>query len=344
MCVNTIFKTGKNIAMYIDNINNKKFIDNRCKIQKNLEIDNTGIADNSTDLTAARNEYNILKQNNRICYPDSLDISGLSVSYGRKNIINNLNITLYSGEFTALIGNNGCGKSTLIKAVMNLIPHKGKCVLRFSSDKTTPENTATFAQVITEKLTPKKRAMYMTYIAQHSGISSSISVMDVCLMGYNHMLNPLAVPDSSMRCNVLKALEYVGLKDRAEDDFLSLSAGQKQMCILARSVIQNSPVMILDEPESALDITNRYEMLRTIREQADTNKCVLMSIHSPELALMYCDRLLFMKSGSIVDDIYVKDTDVSRLNEAFAKVYDNVCVGVYESTDNRKHYCIYPKI
>lgn len=69
MCVNTIFKTGKNIAMYIDNINNKKFIDNRCKIQKNLEIDNTGIADNSTDLTAARNEYNILKQNNRICYP-----------------------------------------------------------------------------------------------------------------------------------------------------------------------------------------------------------------------------------------------------------------------------------
>ena len=206
MCVNTIFKTGKNIAMYIDNINNKKFIDNRCKIQKNLEIDNTGIADNSTDLTAARNEYNILKQNNRICYPDSLDISGLSVSYGRKNIINNLNITLYSGEFTALIGNNGCGKSTLIKAVMNLISHKGKCVLRFSSDKTTPENTATFAQVITEKLTPKKRAMYMTYIAQHSGISSSISVMDVCLMGYNHMLNPLAVPDSSMRCNVLKAL------------------------------------------------------------------------------------------------------------------------------------------
>lgn len=110
------------------------------------------------------------------------------------------------------------------------------------------------------------------------------------------------------------------------------------------SVIQDSPVMILDEPESALDITNRYEMLRTIREQADTNKCVLMSIHSPELALMYCDRLLFMKSGSIVDDIYVKDTDVSRLNEAFAKVYDNVCVGVYESTDNRKHYCIYPKI
>ena len=84
MCVNTIFKTGKNIAMYIDNINNKKFIDNRCKIQKNLGIDNTGIADNSTDLTAARNEYNILKQNNRICYPDSLDISGLSVSYGRK--------------------------------------------------------------------------------------------------------------------------------------------------------------------------------------------------------------------------------------------------------------------
>ena len=69
--------------MYIDNINNKKFIDNRCKIQKNLEIDNTGIADNSTDLTAARNEYNILKQNNRICYPDSLDISGLSVSITR---------------------------------------------------------------------------------------------------------------------------------------------------------------------------------------------------------------------------------------------------------------------
>ena len=62
MCVNTIFKTGKNIAMYIDNINNKKFIDNRCKIQKNLEIDNTGIADNSTDLTAARNEYNILTE------------------------------------------------------------------------------------------------------------------------------------------------------------------------------------------------------------------------------------------------------------------------------------------
>ena len=217
--------------MYIDNINNKKFIDNRCKIQKNLEIDNTGIADNSTDLTAARNEYNILKQNNRICYPDSLDISGLSVSYGRKNIINNLNITLYSGEFTALIGNNGCGKSTLIKAVMNLISHKGKCVLRFSSDKTTPENTATFAKVITEKLTPKKRAMYMTYIAQHSGISSSISVMDVCLMGYNHMLNPLV-------CAVmfLKRLNMSDLRTGRRMIFFHL--------VLARSRCVYSPVRL----------------------------------------------------------------------------------------------------
>lgn len=263
----------------------------------------------------------------------SLDIKNLSVNYGNKNVIKDLNVTINAGELTALIGNNGCGKSTFLKAVMNLISHKGKCLIKEVDSDT---------DLCIEHMSAKKLAAYISYIAQTSGISSSMSVLDVCMMGYNPHLPLLSNPTALMKNNAEEILWKIGLGERVNEDFLTLSEGQKQLCILARSIVQHSPIMFLDEPESALDITNRYELMRIVRSLINENTCAVMCIHSPELALEYCDRILFMQEGNIVEDLYIKNADINSLNKAFSRLYNGIEITESIDSKGRKHYFMYP--
>ena len=136
-----------------------------------------------------------------------LHISDMSVSYGDNHVINNLDLSINSGELTALIGNNGCGKSTLIKAVMQLIPYTGTCEILNSHQF----HDTGFIPL--KNMSVKKRASFISYIPQRIGINMDMSVMDVCLMGYNSKINFLNSYTGKMKNEVINALEAVGLKD-----------------------------------------------------------------------------------------------------------------------------------
>lgn len=137
----------------------------------------------------------------------------------------------------------------------------------------------------------------------------------------------------NMRHRADKAIDSVGLAGLYDTDFLTLSEGQKQLCILARTLIEASALLLLDEPDSALDFSNRHMLMKHIRNIISDNKCALMCIHSPELALEYCDRILLMKDGKIVSDIDVHVASLSEINEKMSLIYDNI--NVTECTDTK---------
>lgn len=158
-----------------------------------------------------------------------------------------------------------------------------------------------------------------------------MTVRDVCLLGFNPHMHILGGYTTDMLRRVDKAIDMVGLKGLYESDFLALSEGQKQLCILARTIIEASPLLLLDEPDSALDFSNRHLLMQHIRSIVSDGRCALMCIHSPELALEYCDNILLMKSGTILSTINTHTDSLDIINEKMSLIYDNI--NVIECTD-----------
>ncbi len=268
-----------------------------------------------------------------------LKICDLSVSYNKTQVLKDINFNINSGELTALIGSNGCGKSTLVKSIMNLLPHSGKCFIKNLTDvNNNLLNNQTFLQL--EKMSVKKRASYISYIPQHIGVNMDMSVIDVCLMGYNSQLDFLASPNKNMKENVLNALDNVGLLGLENRNFLSLSEGQKQLCILARTLITNSQLLLLDEPDSALDFNNKYKLMQKIKALISNDKAGLICIHDPALALTFCDRLLLMKDGKIISDIVIKNTSTQELNNKMSQIFDNIYIDKCKDKNGNSHICV----
>ena len=165
-------------------------------------------------------------------------VNHLTAGYGSKSVLKDISFSLDRGCLLGILGANGSGKTTLLKALCNLLPHEGSCTL---------EGTPL------EKLKPAQMAKLCGYIPQRSGISLHISALDVVLMGFNPHLGLLERPTAAMKTQALRMLALTGLEGKEASDYLTLSEGQKQLCILARTLCTGSRLLFLDEPESALD-------------------------------------------------------------------------------------------
>jgi iron complex transport system ATP-binding protein len=239
-----------------------------------------------------------------------LSVKSVSAGYGKGNVIENISFTLESGELMGIIGANGGGKTTLVKALCGILPHKGSSVL---------ENT------VLEELSPKQLAALVSYIPQRSGISIDISVLDVVLMGFNPRLRLLEHPSKEMKGAAVRALAQVGLAGKEEMNYLHLSEGQKQLCILARTLVSDSRLLLLDEPESALDFRFRHQMLSLLRSWVVTEKrSAIVTLHDPALALNFCDRLLLLSGGGILGMIEPKTDPLDKMEQMLSRVYGPV--------------------
>lgn len=242
----------------------------------------------------------------------------ISVSYSSRKVLKDISFSIdSSNSLIGLVGANGCGKTTLLKAICNQLPHEG---------------TFTLYNRPLEKLSPRELARSLSYIPQRSGIQISISVLDMVLMGFNPILKLLESPSDSMRKSALNALNMAGAAHLANQDYLTLSEGEKQLCVLARTLVQNTPLMLLDEPDSALDFHNKYSMMKTVRHVTElSGKAAMICLHDPMLALDFCDQLILIKDGSILTSIFPKKDSADVIEAAFLALYDNITVK--EATD-----------
>ena len=205
-----------------------------------------------------------------------LQIENMRVSYGAAEILRGISADLPAGGLTALIGPNGTGKSTLLKAVAGLIPASGR--MAFNGAGIRPGSVA--------------------YMPQDTSQKSALTVLEVILLGRVNglalRLDPALVDQAAA---LLAAFNLEDLRDRTLD---RLSGGQRQMVFLLQSLFRRPEVLLLDEPTAALDLNHQLFVLDTIRDYCRKYGIVAVAaVHDLTLAARFADRILCLYNGQL---------------------------------------------
>lgn len=237
-------------------------------------------------------------------------VNTLTAGYRKNPVIHNISFHLKEGSIMGILGANGCGKTTLLKSICGILPHEGNCMLE---------------EKVLETLSPRQLSQLCSYIPQRSGILIDISALDVVLMGFNPHLNLWEHPSKAMKEKAKNALCLTGLAGKEEVNYLHLSEGQKQLCILARTLVTESRLLLLDEPESALDFHYRYHILDILYQWVhESNRGAIVTLHDPSLALNYCDTLLLLSEGKIAATLHPRTDSLETMEQAFQLIYGEI--------------------
>lgn len=209
-----------------------------------------------------------------------IDIRNISVDYGRVQVIRGASFDLAAGQVTALIGPNGTGKSSLLKALGGLLPAGGTV----SMD----------GQV----LTPARRQARIAYMPQDTAANSSLSLIEIVLLGRLGRLG-LRVPADLVTAAV-QALATFGLDHLQHRTTAEVSGGQRQLTFLAQALFRQPDVLLLDEPTAALDLRHQLIVLGAVRDFArQQNRPVLIALHDLSLAAQFADRMICLHQGRV---------------------------------------------
>ena len=207
-----------------------------------------------------------------------LSLKGLAVGYKSKIVLRDLDLKLTKGKVTALLGPNGSGKSTLLRTIASIqSPISGDIEL-----EETPLDT------FNRKELAKKLSLVLTN-AEAPGNLTVFSLVALGRFPYTSWMGQLKEQDNHA---VYKALEQTGLLSFANIHIGELSDGERQKVMIARALVQDTPLIFLDEPTTHLDSPNRIEVFHLLREFAHTfGKTILVTTHEIDLALQYADSL-----------------------------------------------------
>lgn len=250
-------------------------------------------------------------------------INGISGGYSDGFFISDISFNLEEGKIYALLGLNGSGKTTIIKMICGLIKLKSGNITIGEKDLFT--------------LKEKERAKLISYVPQSGTIVYYTTVVDVVLMGATPYLNIFQTPAQEHREQALECLKILGISEFADRNYLDLSEGQKQIVVIARALMQKGKYMLMDEPESSLDLINKNNLMKKIREIIiNMNKSCVISMHNPEYALNYCDRILLLKDKKITE-IDLKTEDINMVEKKLSEIYGQVKILEY----NQKYMLYY---
>lgn len=253
-----------------------------------------------------------------------LEVSAVCAGYGRKKVIDSLSFSLEKGELLGLLGANGSGKSTLLKALCGNLAHGGQVLLE--------------GQPL-EKLAPRPLAKLCSYIPQRSGISIDLSALEVVSMGFNPHLGLLEQPGEAHLARAREALELVGLGGREEENYQTLSEGQKQLCILARTLVSEAKLLLLDEPESALDLGHKWKMAALLRRFCADRSAVL-ALHDPNLALNVCHRVLLLQEGKALGLLRPRQDSMEEMEKALSQLYGPISLGKMPDKHGKEQFVL----
>ncbi len=206
----------------------------------------------------------------------------VGIKLGKKEIVKNVCIQVQSQQFVGLIGPNGCGKSTLLKGIYkSLSPYMG---------------TVFLDDLDVLKSAEKKVSQRLGVVGQFNEVNFDLTVHQMVMLGRTPHKKMLESDKQADFIIVEEALARTNLLAYKERSFLSLSGGEKQRVILARTIAQQPQFMILDEPTNHLDIRYQIEILSCVK---NLHIGVLAALHDLEMAANYCDYLYAMKDGEV---------------------------------------------
>lgn len=213
----------------------------------------------------------------------NLTVEQITTTIEQKKIIEDITMHVQSGQFVGIIGPNGSGKSTLLKTIYRVLrPHAG---------------VVSINERDIYKLTHKEFARNAAVVAQEASVPFDFTVNEIVLMGRSPHKRFFESDTGEDTNNVRAALEKVGLVDYSDRRFSTLSGGEKQRVLIARALVQETSLLILDEPTNNLDIHHQLHILDIVR---NLKVSVLAVLHDLNLAASYCDVLYVVDDGKIV--------------------------------------------
>lgn len=200
----------------------------------------------------------------------------VDLGYGRHTVLSDLNLTLHAGGNLAIVGPNGCGKTTLLKALLGILrPQRGRI---------TRDPAVRFGYV------PQRQFVDEVY---------PFTALEIALMGRYPLLGVCARPGSRDHAFVRRCLEHVGIADLASQPYRELSGGQKQRVLIARALAGEPAVLVLDEPTNDMDLGSEQAIMELVRQLRESDGVtVIMVSHLLHVVANYADELVILNNGT----------------------------------------------
>jgi iron complex transport system ATP-binding protein len=242
-----------------------------------------------------------------------IKIENMGVNFKNKTVLKNINANFKGGNIVSVIGPNGTGKTTFIKAVANMNKYTGEINILMDKKPLSKEKIA--------------------YVPQSNNSKSELTVFEMVLLG---QIKDLKWKVSAEQLNKTKQMiKELNLTNIAHEPFSKLSGGQKQLVVMAQALISNPKVLLLDEPTSALDLKHQLQVLDIAQEYTKkTGALTFLVIHDLSLVARYSDCILLLNRGEIagngtpdeiletnlLEKVYQVEVDISKSNEGYITV------------------------
>lgn len=248
-----------------------------------------------------------------------VEVKSLYAGYGKDEILHGVSFTANEGEITTVIGNNGCGKSTLLKVIAGILPVSGGKILINGSS--------------ISELTPAERAKQTAYLPQGKN-TPDITAGRLVLHGrFPYLSYPRKYKKSDFEI-ADGAMAKMGILDLANRPMAELSGGTRQKVYIAMALAQCSPVILMDEPTSYLDIGQQMRFFEIVKELKLSGKTVILVLHDLLSALKISGKICVMDSGKIL----MQDTSGGILKSDIIKKLYGVEVKALSTPEGEQYY------
>lgn len=246
-------------------------------------------------------------------------MQNVTLGYGRKVVVEDITLQMKPGEILGLVGPNGCGKSTIIKALSRVIsPYSGRILLD-------GKNISTISR--------RYLSRWLGVVPQIPLLPSTFTAFEVVLMGRNPHLGPFQYEGPRDMAIAWRAMEKTSVQHLARRRIDELSGGEIQCVVIARVLAQETEAILLDEPTANLDIGHQVKVLDVIKGLCQENALtVVAALHDLNLAAEYCDRLVLINNGRIhaegTPSEVITDDNIKAVYGAGSHVYSHPLSGL----------------
>lgn len=207
-----------------------------------------------------------------------LSVHHATLGYHDLPVLRNISFAVSAGSVCCLLGANGCGKTTLMRTLLGVIPLiEGQMLLDSKS---------------VHQMSARQRASAIAWVpqAQHGGFS--FTVLEMVLMGFTPYMTAFSIPGATQRDNAIRQLDDLGISHLSRRNWNTLSGGERQLVLIARALVQKPRLLLLDEPASSLDFGHQVRLLDTIHTLKRCGMTILMSTHHPLHARTVADSVV----------------------------------------------------
>lgn len=234
-----------------------------------------------------------------------LEIKNLSYRFGEKQVLSDISLDIADGSFYAVMGANGCGKTTLLRCMDNLLEIPSGTVLLNGKDIKNYSN--------------RQRATQIAYVAQRPLYDVDFSAFEIVLMGRNPYQRHLQNESQHDWDIVEQCMKMTNTWHLRLSTLQHMSGGEMQRVMIARALAQQTPVLLLDEPLANLDIAHQFEILGILSKiNREQGKTIVLILHDLNMALQYCPKLILIENQYIA---YCGDTAEGLTEENISRVF-----------------------